>query len=246
MLRTIFATVLGIMSATVFAQAGTWNGNYGGLSVGGRWVDADWRTKAVAGFGVDTTTFKDSYDSSAARVGGFLGRNWQIAPDWLAGVEASLGYGDNKETGRGIPGTHGPIIVSPTPAALANDKTWVRATWDASLRGRIGTLVNPSTLIYLAGGLATQRLDIGASCTGIAGWCVAARSKTSSSWRSGWTLGGGAEWGAGKDWRWRAEYSYANLGSKGVTFFPGTVDAVTADVKVRTHTAFIGFVYRFK
>ena len=93
MIRLILATLLTFLCGVSFAQSSSaWNGFYGGLSLGGRWADVDWTTTAVSAPNpVDTTTNTASYDSSAFRIGGFLGHNWRIAPTWVAGVEADLG-----------------------------------------------------------------------------------------------------------------------------------------------------------
>ena len=243
MRKLILAAFLASVAGVSFSQT---TGAYGGLSLGGRALEADWTTTAVAGFAVDPTTNTASYNSTAARVGGFLGHNWQVAPEWIAGIEIDLAYADNKKTNAGIPGTHGAVIGSPTADALANDSTSVRATWDGSLRGRIGALVNPAALLYLTGGVAWQNVEVNAACSGVAGWCIMARSQTNTATRSGWTLGGGVEGTIAKNWQVRAEYRYADFGSKSVTFFPGTVDAVTADIKIRTHTAIVGLVFSFK
>ncbi len=249
MWRIVLTVLMASVAGVAHSQTpSAWNGSYGGLSLGGRWADADWTTTAVSVPNpVDTTTSTANFDSAALHYGGFLGLYWRIAPLWVAGVEADLVWADNKETRPGIPGTHGPIILSPTPAALANDSTSVLLSWDMGLRGRIGYLVTPTTLLYANGGIAWQRVEINASCTGVAGWCVTARSQTNTITRSGWTLGGGVESVLSGNWLIRAEYRYADFGSIASPFFTGTVvDDVTANLKLRTHTAFVGLVYRFR
>jgi outer membrane immunogenic protein len=245
MRQTAMALLLSSLPILAASQSGSWEGAYGGLSLGGRWADTGWTTTSVAGFAVDPTTQRASLDGAAFRMGGFLGRNWAVGTGWLGGVEADLGYGNQRLSVAGIPGTHGPVIGSPTPAALANDRATVKLTWDASLRGRIGAMANPTTLVYVTGGIAWQRVESGASCTGVAGWCVAPRSESSGSWRPGWTLGVGAEGAATRGWTWRAEYRHARFQTHRVSFFPGTVDAVTADIKPRTNMIYVGLVQRF-
>ena len=248
MRNLILAAFLASVTGVCFSQSPAWSGTYGGVSLGGRTVEADWTTTAADPPNpVDTTTNTASYNSTAARIGGFLGYNWEVAPTWIAGVEVDLGYANNNKTNAGIPGTYGPVIGSPTAAALANDSTSVKATWDGSLRGRIGALVTPAALVYLTGGVAWQNVEVSASCRGSGfGWCSLVHApQTNTSTRTGWTLGGGVEGTISKDWQWRAEYRYADFGSKSETFFAGPLDAVTADVKIRTHTAIVGLVFKF-
>lgn len=249
MRRFIFAVLLASATGSTFAQTSSvWNGFYGGLSLGGRWADVDWKTTAVSVPNpVDTTTNTANYDSSAFRVGGFLGHNWQVAPLWVAGIEADLGWANNKKRQAAIPGTHGPIIGSPTPGALANDNTTVELKWDGSLRGRVGYLVSPETLLYLSGGLAWQKIEVSASCI-VGGWCSSGNlSQSNRQTRSGWALGAGVERVVSNNWVMRAEYRYADYGSMRNTFFGASgVDDFSSDVKSRTHTASLGMVFRFK
>src|ERR1700761_3398151 len=72
------------------AITSNWGGSYAGLSLGGRWSDVGWTTTAVTGFAVDPTSNIAAYASSSVRVGGYLGRQWQFAPQWVGGVEADV------------------------------------------------------------------------------------------------------------------------------------------------------------
>lgn len=179
---------------------------------------------------VDTTTNTANYDSSAVRAGGFLGHNWQIAPTWVTGVEADLGWANNNKTQAGIPGTHDPIIGSPTATALANDRT----------------SVDPRKS-YLNGGVAWQKIEVSARCI-VGAWCSSGSlAQSNSQVRSGWALGAGVEGVLSDNWLMRAEYHYADFGTISGAFFGGSVvDDFSADVKVRTNTAFLSMVYRFK
>ena len=81
-------------------------------------------------------------------------------------------------------------------------------------------------------------------CTAIS----ANRTETASQDRVGWTLGGGVEAMFASNWLLRGEYRYADFGSMTFTRFVGPVtniDAFTATVSYRTHTALIGLAYKF-
>jgi outer membrane immunogenic protein len=79
-----------------------------------------------------------------------------------------------------------------------------------TLRARAGVLMTEQVLGFVSGGLAFGRLNLdshtfhGPSITNF----VASETK----WRSGWTIGGGAEWSAGQGWSVVAEYLYYDLG----------------------------------
>ena len=238
------------------AAAPSWSGFYAGVSIGARWGENDWRTSdVVPNFGVGafvpTAGTGGAMDSSAARFGGYLGYNAQISTSWVAGVEADFGWADNTKTANPAPGTTGlffgaPLIGLPTGT--------IKETWDRSLRGRLGYLVAPATLVYGTGGAAWQRLELNANCTVVPGnsFCFgASHNETYARTRVGWTIGGGVEQMIAGHWLVRADYRYADFGTSTQTFFtaggvgPGTDDRFTAHVTARTHTATVGLAYKF-
>lgn len=232
--------------------APSWSGFYAGLSLGARWAANDWQTSDISpnfpGTIVLTAGTGGAIDSVAARFGGYLGYNAQISTSWVAGVEADFGWADNKKTVNPIPGTAGlffgtPLVGLPTGT--------VKETWDGSLRGRLGYLVGPSTLVYGSGGVAWQHLEVNANCTLVPGngFCFGrAYNETYASTRVGWTLGGGVEHVIGSNWLARVDYRYADFGTWTQTFFApgiGFDDRFTAHVTSRTHTATLGLAYKF-
>lgn len=269
-MRTKFAVLLTVALSLGVVQAATaadmpvkapaatatpsWTGFYAGVSLGGRWSDATWTTSSIVGPPVafappDPTNAVVDYDSSTVRIGGYLGYNWQFAPRWLAGLEGDLAWGNSKNTRGGVPGTFGTGQYT-GPGVTAVDSTFVKETWDASLRARLGFLLTPTWLLYAIGGVAFQDLEVGASCGGHPpSWCnnTVARSESVSSVRVGWTIGGGVETMLSKNWLARVEYRYADYGSIVHTFFPAppTGDAVVSSVSLRTHTVLGGISYNF-
>lgn len=92
----------------------------------------------------------------------------------------------------------------------------IEATWLATLRARAGLAVMPNLLVYGTGGLALTSLrlahaygdnDLHAPDT-IGGTAAA----SSTSIRSGWALGVGAELQLGSHWRLRAEFLHVDFG----------------------------------
>ncbi|PDT91689.1 hypothetical protein CO669_04685 [Bradyrhizobium sp. Y36] len=237
------------------AAAPTWSGFYAGVSIGARWGDNDWQTSDIAptfgaGAIVPTGGTGGAIDSVAARFGGYLGYNAQISTSWVAGVEADVGWADNKKTTNPVPGTAGLFFGVPFVGLPSGT---VKETWDGSFRGRLGYLVAPDTLVYGSGGVAWHRLELNASCTVVPGnsFCFgSAHNETFASTKAGWTLGGGVEHMIGH-WLARVDYRYADFGTSTQTFFAaggvgiGFDDRFTARVKDRTHTATVGLAYRF-
>jgi outer membrane immunogenic protein len=239
----------------VAAPAMSWTGLYAGVSLGGRWSDPTWTTSAIGGPGPgnlrppDPTTTPTDFDISTVRVGGYLGNNWQFAPQWLVGLEGDLAWGNSSKTRGGVPGTFGTSGLYSPPAAAGVDSSWVKEQWDASIRARLGFLIAPTWLLYATGGVAFQNVEVGASCSGSGppSWCGPARNESISSVRTGWTIGGGVETVVWQNWLARIEYRYSDYGTIDHTFFsvPSTADEVVSSVKLRTNTVLGGIAYKF-
>ncbi|WP_244625992.1 outer membrane protein [Bradyrhizobium betae] len=244
------------MPVKALPAAPSWSGFYAGLSLGARWAANDWQTSDIApNFGagtfVPTGGTGGAIESVAARFGGYLGYNAQISRSWVAGVEADFGWADNKKTTSPVPGTAGLFFGTPLVGLPSGT---VKETWDGSLRGRLGYLIGPATLVYGSGGVAWHRIELNANCAPVPGnsFCFnTPHNETYASTRVGWTVGGGVEHMIGGNWLARVDYRYADFGTWTQTFFTaGGVgiafdDRFTARIKDRTHTATVGIAYRF-
>lgn len=244
-----------ISNAQQVSAAANWAGAYGGLSAGARWADNGWNTTNVAptlaAILSNDPNPNGSFDSVAARIGGYLGYNWLIAPSWIAGIEADIGWADNKKGFAPIPGTVQNDLVA-IFSYINQPRGSVSETWDASVRGRLGALVAPDILLFGTAGVAWQHVELTAMCPASGGatdWCTLPHNESHANIMTGWTVGGGLERMIGR-WIVRADYRYADFGTFSQTFFTFDTAAVfddrfTANVKVRTHTANIGIAYRF-
>src|SRR5437763_7627955 len=115
---------------------------YAGLSLGARWSDTDWTTTAIRSPPSPpqfSTANPTSFDSSTARIGGYIGAMWRITPSWVVGIEGDVAWGDSSKTIAGIPGT--------CPQGGCRDIARVQEGWDGSIRGRFGFLLTPSWLV---------------------------------------------------------------------------------------------------
>jgi outer membrane immunogenic protein len=257
---TALATTLPAIAADMPVKAPavmspTWTGFYVGASLGARWATNDWQTSDIgpnfgAGAFVPTDGTGGGINSVAARFGGYLGYNWQVANAWVTGLEADFGWANNSKTANPVPGTVGLFFGGAfTGLPIATVKT----TWDGSVRGRLGYLIAPTTLLYGTGGVAWQSLELNANCSVVPGnsFCFgSAHYETSTTTRVGWTIGGGVEHMIGRNWVARVDYRYADFGSFSQVFFSNGVgigfdDRFTAHLKARTHTATVGLAYKF-
>lgn len=227
----------------------SWDGVYLGLALGGRATDVLSTTTLAVGTGGSITPSPDSakarFDSVAGRIGGYLGYNWQFAPTWVAGLEGDFGWANSRQSVFGLPGSVGLISgahVIPRPG----DGVDFKASWDASIRGRLGYLVNPALLVYGTGGVAWQRYVMTASCGGlcIADLGIPEASDTHSATRLGYTVGGGMEVMLSGHWLARVEYRYADFGTWRDTFHADASHFANVEVDLKTHTALFGLAYK--
>src|SRR5258705_119466 len=71
-----------------------WNGFYIGAHLGGAWASRDFNQTIAGAALVEAGTNKPS----GIMGGGQVGYNWQVAPNWLLGVEADVSGADLKDT----------------------------------------------------------------------------------------------------------------------------------------------------
>ncbi len=237
------------------APVATWDGFYLGGSVG--WEQSSTNGTATCfttigqcpdpAFPVDASS-PHTFSTSGARVGGYFGINWQVAPTWLVGVEADVGFSDQTSTVTGIVGCTincGAFIGTP-----AGDSTSIKTSWDGSLRARLGYLVTPAFLLYGTGGLAERMIDANVTCSGATSpWCASDHNQTfSNHMQTGWTVGGGLEWKALNNVVLRGEYRYSDYGTWSPAFFTGSAngaDELHANINSHSHMALFGVSYLF-
>lgn len=246
-----------VKATPVPVPVSTWDGFYIGASVGWEQTKSDWTTTCLtangtcpqAPFFVDASS-PHTFQTSGARVGAYFGVNWQVAPSWLVGVEADVGFNDKTSTVTGVVGCQincGFRKLGVGGATLAGDSTSIRTSWDGSLRVRAGYLITPTFLVYGTGGLAERMIDANVTCNGATSlWCAGDDNQTfSNHLQTGWTAGGGLEWRVLNNVVLRGEYRFSDYGTFSPTFFSASVDELHAKINSRSQTALFGVSYLF-
>jgi outer membrane immunogenic protein len=135
--------------------------------------------------------------------GGTLGYNWQVA-SFVVGFEGDASW--VSETGRNADiGPNGLNFLGPSGGPAFTSTT--KETWVATARGRAGYAVN-NLLFYATGGYAAAGAEAGVKDSDTN---LLLASATST--HSGWTAGGGLEWGFLPNWSAKFEVLYMKFNS---------------------------------
>jgi outer membrane immunogenic protein len=178
----------------------SWTGFYVGAHVGGAWTSTNFTQMNTL---FPAVVESASFNAAGFMGGGQIGVNWLATPNILLGVEADgSGTGISASTTTS-PGANAPAVVG------WNEKVKAFGT----VRGRVGVVSN-SLLAYVTGGFAwgqdtLSRTQVVAGPNSPAAGLVTSSSPT----RTGWTAGGGVEWGFARSWTARLEYLYIDLSS---------------------------------
>lgn len=215
------ASDVGRPSAAPLHAAWNWTGFYLGAHLG-------------AGFG--TTKVDNPYGPSIygdtirmpKALGGLqAGYNWQLpGSPWVLGVEVDASA----------------IDADGTDTCLAYAGQFVSANCRArehaigTLTGRFGQAFGPQgrSLVYVKGGAAFLVGDL--TITTNASDYLNQSATELSATRWGWTVGAGIEHALSSRWAVRAEYDYANFGSRGIDSPGGGFQLVPGDVNSLINT----------
>ena len=253
--------------APVTLTVSSWTGAYGGVNGGYAWSGNSANFSGDGGAGtillnliftsiVSATNnqFSQGLDPNGFTGGGQLGYNWQIARDWVAGVETDLQYS-------GADGNASTTGSAGGATATANSQQDLK--WFGTLRGRLGYLATDDLLLFGTAGLAYGKTDatanlttavaatitLGAStltCAANTACIAGADSKTSV----GWTAGLGFEWLVWHDITVKGEYLHVDLGDQNVTLvaappstgngfanaqFDNSYEIIRAGLNIRLH-----------
>jgi outer membrane immunogenic protein len=188
-----------------------WTGFYVGVHVGGALTHGGVGNSSDPLFTGPYAPLAAGTTGKGAVGGGQVGFNWQVAPNWVIGVEGDGSWTDLSASGAGVPVVvPGFGLVGPIPGARILFKSDV--DWMASVRGRLGYLWGNS-LLYATGGYAWGGFKDSATftfrCQNPPCQSVVATGGAPSKTDSAFVVGGGAQWKApGSRWSLGVEYLY--------------------------------------
>lgn len=230
-----------------------WTGFYVGGNAG--WVGSATNNVGLTGTDTGTGGFGSELadgstpSSFGTRYSGFIGGaqagyNWQMGT-WLAGLEADFAWS-------GASGSTSQVNLPqpPYPARAAITTTASnKLDYLGTFRGRLGVLVTNPLLLYVTGGLAYGKTELGVSSS--CPTCAPVRnlSTVNSPTKAGWTIGAGGEWMFAPQWSVKVEYLYYDLGTNTTTPLTYTYGAntstLTASIRENGHIVRGGINFHF-
>jgi outer membrane immunogenic protein len=188
-----------------------------------------------------------TFAAERLRIAGYAGFQWQLGR-LVVGIEGDYGRASSHQSRPGIAGAEDPLDPSRGP-----DESVLAYDWDASLRGRVGFLAAPETMIYATGGRAWLKAEASIHCAVEFpdGWCGADNVGNTSFVEDvlqGRTWGAGIETMLLQHWMLRVEFRRARYEALEHTFFEGVannVDAVETSIATQTDTISLGLAYKF-
>jgi outer membrane immunogenic protein len=227
LLTTVALATLGATAPTLAADLGArpyynkapayaapiynWTGFYIGGHIGGAFASSNSFNGLVLS------------DHSARLMGGVqAGADWQLAPNWVVGVEGQYSWlgGDNFNA------------AFPGGFVYKNDQRAI-----ASITGRVGWTWGPG-LLYVKGGYAFSDNNETLTSGGVPTAFVLDHSH-----RDGYTVGAGVEYMFAPNWSAKGEYQYYNFGDS--RFLAPAALAPFGSFHNDEHTVKAGVNYRF-
>jgi outer membrane immunogenic protein len=258
---TAQATDMPVKALPPVAYGVNWTGFYVGGHVGYGWGNKDFSLPDIAGekFGDCQGSHQECFDFSklgspalSHKLAGLLGGaqagfNLQSGA-FVYGVEGQLSWTGMKEDSLSKLGEFRFVNCWYDVSKEIDLKAHTEVNWVATLAGRIGYAVD-RVLIYAKGGVAFADQDYN--------WIVTKGTKDLatakfSDTRTGWMVGGGAEWALGHNWSATLEYNYMDFGTETLNAatsvcLSGTCSKkdVRVDIDERMHVVKLGINYRF-
>jgi outer membrane immunogenic protein len=206
------AADLAVKAAPAPVYAPSWTGFYVGVHAGAAWQSTPRWTFQDPNGALLNTAVVDS--NSLGAVGGLQGGyNYQFAPAWVVGVEGDISWASLSDH-RAVNLQNAAGVNAATLQMAANTQ------WMASARAKLGfTGWLNNTMLFVTGGGAWAGVEYNADAKSlnpaVAPFAVNTTEATinTTTVKSGWVLGGGAEWMATTNILLRAEYLYYSFGS---------------------------------
>jgi outer membrane immunogenic protein len=218
------------------AQVFSWTGCYIGGNAGGIFNDSSATSNpTIPGqpFGDNANSF--SFDNADFTAGVVYGCNSQLTRNFVFGLDSDFNWSGISESTSFAHGASGgrPAYTG----TLSQDLDWFSTT-----RVRLGW-AQDQWMIFAAGGLASGKIKSSYADIDAAGRTF---TGSDSTWKYGWTIGGGLEYALSQNWFLRGEYMYIDLGKTNYQSLSNTPASGTwlTEVDTKAHVARVALTYR--
>lgn len=196
----------------------TWTGFYIGGHLGGAWETQGSGAGSDLIVTIPFAPVSAGMNTSAFLGGGQVGYNYQLNPNWVAGIEGDASW--TRLHASANPGVFFPPGFGGAPLPNTGIQFGSNVDWLASLRGRLGYTWNNNWLLYATGGVAWANFKYSANLICPVGTCVGVPPSgliapgSGSSTDVTWVAGVGSQWKpTGQNWSLGVEYLYYGFDS---------------------------------
>jgi outer membrane immunogenic protein len=212
-----------------------WTGFYLGGEAGGAWATSQ-STNITGGTAFPAGTVQNPINYSGILGGFYGGANYQFN-QFVVGIDGDYTWAGLLGTGTDVSTVNGHI-----------DEHTDHINWIGTVTGRVGYAVN-NWLLFAKGGWAWAGFAGNSTEYNAAGTTVVDVGSASST-RSGWTVGGGVEYGLAPHVTAKLEYDYvdfgtANFSSTDVTVATGVVNIYQRSATSSLNMVKVGLGYKF-
>jgi outer membrane immunogenic protein len=144
------------------------------------------------------------------------GCNWESPQRLVYGIEGDFDFAHislNQTTS----GPNGVVYQSGTGQTIFTNSNFlneqITQQWLSTIRGRIGYAVQDRLLVFATGGLAVGQVRSQGTVELANGGGTDIWTGSSSTVKTGYAIGGGAEWALVEHWTAKAEYLWYDLGN---------------------------------
>jgi outer membrane immunogenic protein len=233
------------------ARVFSWTGCYLGAQVGASRGHTDFSTSNPSFFQVFSATGEAiRVDTSGVLGGGQVGCDWQLAPNWVIGIEGAAAWANIK----------GSTDVAPAPGVTTGALN-AKTDFLASVTARVGWTWD-RWMFFGKGGVAFahdkysfdgQTFIPGCFTQTGPVVCLVQFTGTPFAYNAsqthvGWTVGAGVEWAFLNNWSAKLEYDFYDFGSRQYGFVDSTGNfpqVVPVSIDQTIQTVKFGVNYRF-
>ena len=217
-------------------QVFSWTGCYIGGNAGGIFNDSNVTANpTVPGAPFTDNASSFNFSSTDFTAGVVYGCNKQVSQNFVFGLDSDFNWTNLSDSVTSLrPASGGRAAYT---QSITQDLDWFSTT-----RVRLGW-ASDRWMVFAAGGLASGKIKSSYADLEAGGRTF---TGSDSTWKYGWTIGGGLEYALSQNWFLRGEYLYLDLGKTNYQSLSNTAASGTwlTEVDTKAHVARAALTYR--